>query len=164
MIYQASKAPARSASLLSVSQEIPGRNEFFRTHPDFRPVIPIVDIEVGMERKFFAVDDDMVTALAGIGIRCPNQTLYLTVTARGAVKIIPVRNAGEDNEQNEYARTKEIALVRGIEHWVRLYTDQENVAATRSIRRRPSASPIRNGRCSSRPRFSDSHFESGAIS
>ena len=106
--------------------KIPGRNEFFRTHPDFRPVIPIVDIEVGMERKFFAVDDDMVTALAGIGISVANHTLYLTVTARGAVKIIPVRNAGEDNEQNEYARTKEIALVRGIEHWVRLYTDQEN--------------------------------------
>jgi hypothetical protein len=37
-----------------------------------------------------------------------------------------VRNAGEDGEQNEYARTKEIGLVRGIEQWVRLYTDQKN--------------------------------------
>ena len=32
--------------------KIPGRMEFFRMHPDFRPVIPIVDLEVGMERQF----------------------------------------------------------------------------------------------------------------
>jgi hypothetical protein len=106
--------------------KIPGRNEFFRTHPDFRPVIPVVDIEIGMERKFFAVTDDMVAALAGIGINVTLHTLYLTVTARGALKVVPVRNAGEDGEQNEYNRTKGIGLVRGIEHWVRLYTDQEN--------------------------------------
>jgi hypothetical protein len=106
--------------------KVPGRNEFFRTHPEFRPVIPIVDLEVGMERKYFAVTDDMVSALAGIGITITDHTLYLTVTASGAVKIVPVRNAGEDGEQNEYARTKEIGLVRGIEQWVRLYTDQKN--------------------------------------
>lgn len=46
----------------------PGKNEFFRTHKDFRPRVPLVDIEVGMEKQFFAVDDAMVVALAGIGI------------------------------------------------------------------------------------------------
>jgi hypothetical protein len=102
--------------------KIPGRNEFFRTHPDFCPVFPIVDVEAGMERKFFAVDDAMVAALASIGIEVSDHTLYLTVTAGGAVKIIPVR-VGSDNE---YVRTKEIGLVRGIDEWVRLYTDQKN--------------------------------------
>jgi hypothetical protein len=106
--------------------KIPGKNEFFRTHPDFRPVVPLVDLEVGMERHFFAVTDDMVEALAGIGISVADHTLYLTVTARGAVKIIPVRCANPDGEQNEYARTKEIGLLQGIKQWVRLYTDQEN--------------------------------------
>ena len=106
--------------------KIPGRNEFFRTHPDFRPVIPIVDLEIGMERKFFAVTDDMVAALASIGITVTNHTLYLTVTASGAVKIVPVRCANEDGEQNEYNRTKEIGLLSGIDEWVRLYTDQKN--------------------------------------
>jgi len=76
--------------------KIPGRNEFFRTHPDFRPVIPIVDLEVGMERQFFAVTDEMVEALAAIGITVSLHTLYLTVTARGAVKIIPIRGADAD--------------------------------------------------------------------
>jgi hypothetical protein len=69
--------------------KVPGRNEFFRTHPEFRPVIPIVDLEIGMERKYFAVTDDMVSALAGIGITISNHTLYLTVTASGAVRLVP---------------------------------------------------------------------------
>src|SRR5262245_345171 len=102
--------------------KIPGKNEFFRTHKDFRPVVPLVDIEVGMEKQFFAVDNDMVKALAGIGITVSDYTLYLTVTPRGGVKLIPV-NCTTDNE---YARTKEIGLIEGIDQWVRLFTDQEN--------------------------------------
>jgi hypothetical protein len=100
----------------------PNKNEFFRTHPDFRPVVPLVDLEVGMERQYFAVDNDMVVALAGIGITCSEHTLYLTVTPRGGVRIIPINCATD----NEYARTKEIGLLDGVKQWVRLYTDQEN--------------------------------------
>jgi hypothetical protein len=82
----------------------------------------LVDIEVGMEKQFFAVDNDMVVALAGIGITVTEHDLYLTVTPRGAVRIIPINCTTE----NEYARTKEIGLIDGIKHWVRLYNDQEN--------------------------------------
>jgi hypothetical protein len=102
----------------------PGKNEFFRTHPDFRPVVPMVDVEVGMEKQFFAVTDAMVTALAGIGITVSDHTLYLTATPRGAVRIIPINRSTD----NEYTRTKEIGLLDGIEQWVRLYTDRENSA------------------------------------
>ena len=104
----------------------PGKNEFFRTHPEFRPAVPMVDLEVGMDRHYFAVTADMVPALAGIGITVTTHTLYLTVTPAGAVKIVPVRHAMGDMEQNEYARTKEIGLLEGITQWVRLYTDLEN--------------------------------------
>ena len=100
----------------------PGKNEFFRTHKDFRPRVPLVDIEVGMEKQFFAVDDTMVVALAGIGITVTDYDLYLTVTSRGAVRVIPVNCTTE----NEYTRTKELGLIDGIDRWVRLYTDQEN--------------------------------------
>jgi hypothetical protein len=118
---------ASAVGIVSIGvAKLPGKNEFFRTHPDFRPVVPIVDLEVGMERQFFAVTDEMVEALVGIGITVTDHTLYLTVTSRGAVKIIPVRQANADGEQNEYARTKEIGLMQGIEEWVRLYTDLEN--------------------------------------
>jgi len=104
----------------------PAKNEFFRTHAEFRPIVAMVDLEVGMERQFFAVTKDMVTALHGIGITVSDHALYLTVTARGAVRIVPVRLATNDGEQNEYARTKEIGLVQGRTQWVRLFTDLEN--------------------------------------
>ena len=102
--------------------KIPGKNEFFRTNPEFRPVVPLVDIEVGMEKQFFAVDNDMVVGLAGIGITVSDHTLYLTVTPRGAVRIVPIHCATD----NEYSRTEEVGLIEGMTQWVRLYTDQEN--------------------------------------
>jgi alpha-glutamyl/putrescinyl thymine pyrophosphorylase clade 1 len=104
--------------------KIPGVNEFFRTHETFRPVVPLVNHEVGLEKQYFAVDDAMVVALAGIGIRVSDHTLYLTVTPVGAVKIIPI-NCTSDNDYN---RTKELGLLRGTREWVRLYTDQPNKA------------------------------------
>jgi hypothetical protein len=79
-----------------------------------------------MERQFFASTDEMVEALAAIGITVSPHTLYLTVTSRGAVKIIPIRCADADGEQNEYNRTRELGLIDGMTEWVRLYTDQEN--------------------------------------
>jgi hypothetical protein len=118
---------ASAIGIVSISvAKIPGKNEFFRTHPDFRPVVPIVDLEIGMERQFFAVSDDMVQALACIGITVSLHTLYLTVTAEGAVRIVPVRCPDTDGEQNDYVRTKEVGLVRGVKEWVRLYTDLKN--------------------------------------
>ena len=118
---------ASAVGIVAISVgKIPGKNAFFRTHPDFRPVIPIVDLEVGMEKQFFAVAPSMVEALAGIGISVANHVLYLTVTSQGSVRIVPVRCANSDGEQNEYARTKELGLRAGTKEWVRLYTDQEN--------------------------------------
>jgi hypothetical protein len=102
------------------------KNEFFRTHPDFRPIVPIVDLEVGMEKQFFAVTPDMIEPLGSIGITVSEHVLYLTVTSRGALRIVPVGQANADGEQNEYDRTREIGLVRGMTGWFRLYTDQEN--------------------------------------
>jgi hypothetical protein len=118
---------ASAVGIISIGvAKIPGKNEFFRTHPEFRPVVSIVDLDVGMERQFFAVDPEMIEALASIGINVTDHTLYLTVTSRGATKIVPVRGANTDGEQNEYNRTKEIGLIQAETEWVRLYTDLEN--------------------------------------
>ena len=106
----------------------PAKNEFFRTHPDFRPVVPLINIEVGMEKQYFAVTSDMIEPLKQIGITVSDHTLYLTVTSRGAVRIVPVRTADENGNQDEYSRTKEIGLIQGMQEWVRLYTDRENKA------------------------------------
>jgi hypothetical protein len=104
----------------------PGKNEFFRTRADFHPIVPIVNIEIGMEKQFFAVASAMVEPLYSIGITVTDHCLYLTATSRGAIKIVPVRQANSDGEQNEYDRTKEIGLNDGIAGWVRLFTDLEN--------------------------------------
>ena len=118
---------ASAIGIVSIGvSKIPGKNEFFRTHADFRPVVPIVNLEVGMEQQFFAVTDEMVEALAGIGITVSLHTLYLTVTAGGAVRIVPVRGPDQDGDQNEYNHTREIGLIRGVDEWVRLYPDQQN--------------------------------------
>ena len=118
---------ASSIGIVAIGvSKVPGKNEFFRTHDDFMPTVPIVDLEVGMEKQFFAVTPEMVENLAAIGITVTDHRLYLTVASRGGVRIVPVRQANSDGEQNEYARTKEIGLMQGIKEWVRLYTDQEN--------------------------------------
>ena len=118
---------ASASGIVAISVgKAPAKNEFFRTNADFRPIVAMVDLEVGMERQFFAVTKEMITALHGIGITVSDHVLYLTVTSRGAVRIVPVRVPNSDGEQNEYARTKEIGLTQGITEWVRLFTDQEN--------------------------------------
>jgi hypothetical protein len=118
---------ASAAGIVAISVgKIPMKNEYFRTHPEFRPIVPIVAAEVGMDKQFFAVTADMVEALNAIGITVSDHTLYLTITPHGAIRIVPIRQANAEGEQNEYDRTKEIGVVQAIDQWVRLFTDQEN--------------------------------------
>ena len=118
---------ASAAGIVTIGVgKIPSKNEFFRTHKVFRPIVPMVDCEIGMEKKFFAVTADMLEPLNSIGITVTDHTLYLTITPRGALKIIPVRGPNSDGEQNEYNRTRELGLIQGMDEWVRLYSDQEN--------------------------------------
>ncbi len=86
----------------------------------------MVNVEQGMEKTYFAVTPGMVAPLAGIGITVSDHALYLTVTSRGAIRVVPVRPANGDGEQNEYDRTKQLGLVQAVDQWIRLYTDLEN--------------------------------------
>jgi hypothetical protein len=94
---------------INVSRK-PEENEFFRTHPDFMPIIPIVNIEVGMERQFFVVTDDMVVALAGIGITVSDHRLYMIVSPRGAVRIIPIKTTSNYQRRSSIYRRCFVAL------------------------------------------------------
>src|SRR5258707_1378930 len=50
-----------AAGTVSISVgKAPAKNEFFRVHPDFNPIMSLVDNEVGMEKQYFAVTPDMV--------------------------------------------------------------------------------------------------------
>ena len=100
------------------------RNEFFRTHPTFCPEVMLVQNEEGMDKHYYAVDTGMEVPLKSIGITCVLHKLYLIVTPKGAVRIIPI-NCEIDNE---WTRTKEIGLLAGRDGWFRLYSDKENTS------------------------------------
>jgi hypothetical protein len=114
-------AAAQGIVAIAVSKT-PIVNEFFRTHPTFRPTTKLVSTEVGMEKQFFAVDPSMEMPLHGIGINFSEHILYMTISPKGAIHVIPIGSATD----NEYTRTKEIGLLDGVKRWVRIYTDREN--------------------------------------
>jgi hypothetical protein len=83
----------------------------------------MVSVTTGMENRFFAVDEPMLVPLETIGIRTVPHTLYLTITTQGVLRVVPVRCADEGGDRNEYAATKETALLAGVDQWVRIYSD-----------------------------------------
>jgi hypothetical protein len=113
---------------IGVGRQPTPKNVFYRTHKTFRPVVPLVNIEVGMDKHFIAVMPTMVESLASMGIMVTDHTLYLTVTPDGGLRIIPVRGPNAEGEQNEWDRTKEMALIEAMDAWFRMYTDKANNA------------------------------------
>jgi len=121
-------AAAAGMLTIGVGKQPTPKHEFFRTHRDFRPLVHLVTVQAGMDVNFVAVAPGMIEPLASIGIRTIPSLLYLTVTPRGALKVIPVGGPNEEGEQNEWNRTKELTLIDGIDGWVRMYADLEDKA------------------------------------
>jgi len=121
-------AAAAGILTIGVGKQPSPKNVFFRTHPTFRPVVPLVIAEVGMDHHFIAVMPNMVEPLASMGITAADHTIYLTITEDGALRVIPVRCADADGVQNEWDRTKEEALIKAMDAWYRLYTDMAQKA------------------------------------
>jgi hypothetical protein len=116
-----------AAGVVSIGvAKAPPKNEFFRTKKGFRPVVDIVVDEVNMDTKFYAVDPRMAEALFSIGIAFAPHTLYLIMTTKGAIRVIPVRCPDADGARNDYASTKELAFREAEDGWLRIYTDREN--------------------------------------
>jgi hypothetical protein len=113
---------------ISVGRQPAPKNTYYRTYPTFRPVMALVNIEVGMDKHFIAVMPSMIEPLAEMGITTADHTLYLTVTPEGGLRIIPVRGVNADGEQNEWDRTKEMALIQAQDAWYRMYPDKPNNA------------------------------------
>jgi hypothetical protein len=109
----------------------PPKNEFFRVRKGFRPIVDIVVDQVRLDQKFYAVDPSMTAELMSIGISYAPHTFYLIMTAKGALRVIPVRCPDADGDRNEYAATKELALREAEDRWLRIYTDMENTCYRR---------------------------------
>jgi len=113
---------------ISVGKAPSPKNVYYRTHKTFRPVMALVITEVGMDKQFIAVMPNMIEPLNSMGITTADHTLYLTVTPEGGLRVIPVRCPNEEGVQNEWDRTKEEAMIKGIDGWHRLYSDKANNA------------------------------------
>ena len=121
-------AAAAGILTIGVGKQPSPKNVFYRTYRTFTPIVPMVIVEVGMDHHFIAVMPNMVEPLASMGITVADHTLYLTVTPEGGLRIIPVRGPNAEGEQNEWERTKEMALIEAMGAWFRMYTDRANNA------------------------------------
>ena len=121
-------AAAAGILTIGVGKQPSPKNVFYRTYRTFTPIVPMVIVEVGMDHHFIAVMPNMVEPLASMGITVADHTLYLTVTPEGGLRIIPVRGPNAEGEQNEWDRTKEMALIEAMDAWFRMYTDRANNA------------------------------------
>jgi hypothetical protein len=110
---------------LTVSKRFPGR-EFFRAHPDYHPTMHVIDHAAGLDLEYHVVSPSMVPELASIGVDVLPHRIYVTMTTEGAIRLIPARQADIDGSQNEWNRTREVVLLRGMTHWVRAISDRAN--------------------------------------
>src|SRR5215813_878696 len=109
---------------ISVGRQPAPKNTFYRTHPTFRPVVPMVITEVGMDKHFIAVMPHMIEPLASMGITVADHTLYLTVTPEGALRIIPVRGPNAEGEQNEWDKASRRRAFLSILHLPNLFSGE----------------------------------------
>jgi hypothetical protein len=109
---------------ISVTDRFPKR-EFFRCAIE-TVTMHLVDHVAGLETEFHAVMPSMLAELASISIDAAPYKLFQLITAEGAVKIIAVRQAEVDGSQNEWTRSKEVALTRAQKTWVRAISDMAN--------------------------------------
>jgi hypothetical protein len=118
---QVTGAAAAGIVAISVANN-PGRECWFRTHPDFHPVVDLVVRGEGEKSdKFVLVKQSMVPELAVIGMSTTPHTLYLTITDKGVLRIIPVQCADERGKRHIAHSTKELGLLQGVHMWTRLF-------------------------------------------
>ena len=139
---------ASAAGIVSIGVgKIPGKNEFFRTHPEFRPTVPMVDVEVGMEKQYFAGKDDR-----GGALRWHRYQRYRSHAVSDG-NLAPVRfGSSRFGNQQLYGQIttmrapKEIGLIRGVDTLGSALHRSGEQCTTRFLRRPPTALPNRSGR------------------
>src|SRR5262249_49141736 len=102
------------------------KREFFRVHERNVTAFYMVDHVSGMDVEYHVVDKSMVSALASIKIDVATYRLYEMITADGALRLMPVRQADRDGNQNEWTKRKKVPLVAAMKAWVRVTSDRPN--------------------------------------
>ena len=120
-------ASAVAAGTVAVGVGKVPKDEFFRCHPgeSFRPLVPIIAHANKMDRTFCTVTPDMLPVLQSIKIFPAPYRVYLIQTEADIWRLVPVRQARKDGNQNTWDATIEVALHRAMKEWVRIYNDPD---------------------------------------
>jgi hypothetical protein len=111
------------AGLTAISvAKTPGKESFFRTHPEHMLDTQLVTSARGLDVSFLAVAPVMVNAMIAIAYPPHPHRLYLTITREGILRFVPVR-LPDDGDWNVWQESKELALLQARKVWVRLATN-----------------------------------------
>jgi hypothetical protein len=110
---------------ITVAHKLP-KDTFLRVNKPNTIAVRMYAKTVGMDTEYYAIHPSMWTAFASIDVTLANFRLYEILTHDGAHFVHPVRQADHGDSQNEYTRTKEIALETATTKWVRISTDKAN--------------------------------------
>jgi len=117
-----------AAAPLDIPVEKPGEFEWFQTHPDpaYRPALPCIDfLPPGTKnRELHLIHPTMVPFLSKLRSSIAVYQLYFLMNRIGNVRVCPVKLPGPDGRMNDWNRTRQAAVEKGIGAWVRMWANK----------------------------------------
>lgn len=112
-----SHEPAARKILTNVQVRKPGRQEWFRVHPEPNMRLDSLILEMHEERLIYLVAPDVAPAIPGDAVA---KTIYTTITRHGAILLWPVRLPDERGRLDEWNTVAHEAALRAESKWIRL--------------------------------------------
>jgi hypothetical protein len=108
--------------LTTIPVRKPGRQVFFRVHPnpEYRDSFPMIDLKD--DREEYIVARHLVPELA---TELVHKQLCLAITRQGTVFFLPLRLPGSDGKDMEWWRSMREHAERAQTHWIRVISNQE---------------------------------------
>jgi hypothetical protein len=108
--------------LTTIPVKRPGRQTFFRVHPDpkYRDVFPMIDLKDDGEE--YIVHKDVLQELSS---EIVIKQLCLAITRQNTVFFLPLRLPGSDGKDNEWWRSLREHADRAQSHWIRVVANKE---------------------------------------
>jgi hypothetical protein len=108
--------------LTTIPVRKPGRQVFFRVHPnpEYRDSFPMIDLKD--DREEYIVARHLVPELA---TELVHKQLCLAITRQGTVFFLPLRLPGLDGKDMEWWRSMREHAERAQTHWIRVIPNQE---------------------------------------
>jgi len=136
------KTVAVKKLLTTIPVRRPGKQTFFRVHPDpaYRDVFPIIDMKD--DREEYIVARPLVAELA---TEIVHKQLCLAITRQGTVFFLPLRLPGPDGKDMEWWRSLREHADRAMTHWIRVVSYPTTISVPMRQRRRPTIFPTPSG-------------------